>query len=159
MTVLTWVLVIFLVAAGLLGLILPALPGPLLLFAGLLVAAWAEDFAFVGAGTLVGLGLMALLAFLVDFVAGALGARRYGASPRAFIGATLGALIGIFFGLPGLLFGPFLGAVVGELSARPDLQAAGRAGWGAMIGLVLGTAAKIALGFAMIGVFLAVRFL
>jgi uncharacterized protein len=159
MTALTWVLAILLVAAGLLGLVLPALPGPLLLFAGLLVAAWAEGFAFVGAGTLVGLGLMALLAVLVDFVAGALGARRYGASPRAFIGATLGALIGIFFGLPGLLFGPFLGAVLGELSARPDLRAAGRAGWGAMIGLVLGTAAKIALGFAMIGVFLAVRFL
>lgn len=159
MTVLIWMLAILLVTAGLAGLVLPALPGPLLLFVGLLVAAWAEDFAFVGAGTLVGLGLMALLAFLVDFVAGALGAKRYGASPRAFIGATLGALIGIFFGLPGLLFGPFLGAVLGEFSARPDLQAAGRAGWGAMIGLALGTAAKIALGFAMIGVFLVVRFL
>jgi uncharacterized protein len=159
MAVLTWVLAILLVAAGLLGLVLPALPGPLLLFAGLLVAAWAEGFAFVGAGTLVGLGLMALLAVLVDFLAGALGARRYGASPRAFIGATLGALIGIFFGLPGLLVGPFLGAVLGELSARPNLQAAGRAGWGAMIGLALGTAAKIALGIAMIGVFLVVRFL
>lgn len=159
MTVLIWMLAILLVTAGLAGLVLPALPGPLLLFVGLLVAAWAEDFAFVGAGTLVGLGLMALLAFLVDFVAGALGAKRYGASPRAFIGATIGALIGIFFGLPGLLFGPFLGAVLGEFSARPDLQAAGRAGWGAMIGLALGTAAKIALGFAMIGVFLVVRFL
>jgi uncharacterized protein len=158
-TVLIWVLAILLVAAGLLGLVLPALPGPLLLFAGLLAAAWAEGFSFVGAGTLVGLGIMALLAFLVDFVAGALGAKRYGASPRAFIGATLGALIGIFFGLPGLLLGPFLGAVLGEFSARPDLHAAGRAGWGAMIGLVLGTAAKIALGIAMIGVFLVVRFL
>jgi|GEM_PF-1750616 len=72
--------------------------------------------------------------------------------------ALLGAVIGLFFGLPGLLLGPFVGALLGELSARWDLLAAGRAGWGAVIGLVLGTAAKLALGFAMLGLFLVVRF-
>jgi len=158
MTVLLWVVALLMIVAGLLGLVLPALPGPLLLFAGLLVAAWAEQFAYVGPGTLIGLGVMAALAILLDLIASAFGARRYGASPRAILGAMLGAVVGLFFGLPGLLLGPFLGALLGELSARRDLPAAGRAGWGAVIGLVLGTAAKLALGFAMIALFLVVRF-
>jgi len=158
MTVLTWIIAILLVAAGLAGLVLPALPGPLLLFAGLLLAAWAEQFVYVGTWTLVVLAVMAALALLADFVAGAFGAKRYGASPRSVAGAALGAVVGIFFGLPGLLLGPFIGALLGELSARRDLAAAGRAGWGATIGLVLGIAAKLALGFAMVGLFLVVRF-
>jgi uncharacterized protein len=158
MTTIAWILAVLLTLAGLAGLILPALPGPLLLFAGLWTAAWAEAFAHVGAKTLVALGIMAALAWLADFVAGAFGARRYGASPRSVWGAALGALVGVFFGLPGLLLGPFLGALLGELSARWDLAAAGRAGWGATVGLVLGTAAKLALGVAMLGLFLLVRF-
>ena len=158
MNVLTWIIAILLVAAGLAGLVLPALPGPLLVFAGLFLAAWAEQFVHVGTWTLVVLAVMAALALLADFVAGAFGAKRYGASPRSVAGAALGAIVGIFFVLPGLLLGPFAGALLGELSARKDLAAAGRAGWGATIGLVLGTAAKLALGFAMVGLFLVVRF-
>ena len=137
--------------------VLPALPGPPLLFAGLLTAAWAEDFMYVGTGTLVVLGIMAALAYLADFAASALGARRYGSSPRAVTGAVVGAVVGLFFGLPGLLLGPFVGALIGELSARSDLAAAGRAGWGATLGMILGTAAKLALGFAMIGLFVTAR--
>jgi uncharacterized protein len=159
MTILAWILAILLIVLGLAGLVLPVLPGPLLLFLGLLVAAWAEGFAYIGTGTLIALGIMAALASLADFVAGALGARRYGSSPRAMLGAALGAVVGLFFGLPGLLLGPFAGALLGELTARRDLQAASRAGWGATIGLALGIAAKLALGFAMVGLFLLVRFL
>jgi uncharacterized protein len=66
--------------------------------------------------------------------------------------------VGIFFGLPGLLLGPFVGAVLGELSAQRDLASASRAGWGATIGLAIGIAAKLALGIAMVGLFLIVRF-
>ncbi|AHE97595.1 DUF456 domain-containing protein [Thioalkalivibrio paradoxus] len=159
MTLLTWLLAALLVIAGIAGLVLPALPGPLLLFAGLWTAAWAEGFAYVGMKTLIALGVMAALASLADFIAGAFGARRYGASPRSVAGAAIGAVVGLFFGLAGLLLGPFIGAVLGELSARRDLLAAGRAGWGATIGLVLGTAAKVALGFMMLALFLTVRFL
>lgn len=158
MTALIWITAVLLVAAGLAGLVLPALPGPLLVFAGLLLAAWAEGFAYVGTKTLIALGIMAALASLADYVAGAFGARRYGASYRSVAGAALGAVVGIFFGLPGLLLGPFIGALVGELAERRDLIAAGRAGWGATLGLVLGTAAKLALGFTMVGLFLLVRF-
>lgn len=159
MTILLWIFAVLLTLAGLAGLVLPALPGPLLLFAGLFMGAWAEAFVHVGTKTLVVLGVMAGLAMLADFVAGAFGARRYGASPRAMAGAAIGAVIGIFFGLPGLLLGPFLGALVGEIAERNDWRAASRAGWGATVGLIIGTAAKIALGFSMIGLFLLVRFL
>jgi len=158
MSVFLWIVAALLVVAGLAGMLLPVLPGPLLLFAGLLAAAGAEEFAFVGMKTLIALGVMAGLALLADNVAGAFGAHRYGASPRAVAGAALGAVIGIFFGLPGVLLGPFLGALVGELAERSNLAAASRAGWGATVGLAIGIAAKLALGFAMIGLFLIVRF-
>jgi uncharacterized protein YqgC (DUF456 family) len=157
MEYLLWSLAVLLVLSGIAGLILPALPGSPLLFAGLLCAAWAEDFVYVGWRTLTLLGVLAVLAWVADFIAGAFGAKRFGASNRAMFGAAIGALIGLFFGLPGLLLGPFLGAMVGELTARSDLRAAGRAGIGAFLGLVVGTAAKMALAFAMIGIFLAVR--
>ena len=129
--VLLWILAAVLVLAGLLGLILPALPGAPLLFAGLLVAAWVEDFSYVGGGTLAILGVLALLTYAVDFVASAFGAKRFGASNRAIVGAAVGALVGIFFGLPGILLGPFVGAVVGELTGRRGARDAARAGVGA----------------------------
>jgi hypothetical protein len=152
-----WSLAVLFVLSGIAGLILPALPGSPLLFVGLVCAAWAENFAYVGWRTLTLLGGLAFLAWLADFVAGAFGAKRFGASNRAMVGSGIGALVGMFFGIPGLLLGPFIGAVIGELTARTDLRAASRAGIGAFFGLVLGTAAKMALAFAMIGIFLAVR--
>ncbi len=159
MSILLWVLAVVLILLGLFGFILPMLPGAPLLFAGLLLAAWAEDFVYVGGGTLAVLGVMALLTYAVDFLAGAVGAKRFGASNRAMVGAAIGAFVGLFFGLPGVLLGPFVGAVLGELSAQRNLQEAGRAGIGASLGLVLGVAAKLALGFAMLGVFLVARFI
>jgi uncharacterized protein len=159
MSLVLWLLAAILLLAGLAGLFLPALPGPPLVFAGLFCAAWAEKFAYVGSATLLLLGGLAILATLADFAAGAFGARHFGASRRAAAGAAIGALAGLFFGPPGILLGPFLGAVVGELTARRDLQAASRAGVGAVIGLALGLAAKMALSFAMLGLFLTVRLL
>ncbi len=153
-----WLLAVLLVLIGLIGLVLPAVPGAPVLFFGLVAAAWAEDFIYVGVGTLVALGVMAALTYAVDFAATAFGAKRFGASPRAVIGAAIGALLGIFLGVLGVLIGPFVGAVIGELSTRRDLAAAGRAGIGATIGLAIGAAAKLALGVAMIGVFVVVRF-
>jgi len=155
---LLWLLAAVLVVVGLLGLILPALPGAPLLFAGLLVAAWVEDFSYVGGGMLAVLGALALLTYAVDFVASALGAKRFGASNRAIVGAAIGALVGIFFGLPGVLLGPFVGAVVGELTGRRGPRDAARAGLGATLGLALGAAAKLALAFSMLGIFALARF-
>ncbi len=154
-----WLLAAILVAFGIAGMLLPAMPGAPLVFAGFVIAAWAEDFEYVGYGSLAVLALMSLLTYLVDFISGALGAKHFGASSKAAIGAAIGAFVGIFFGLPGILLGPFIGAVLGELTERDDLHAAGRAGIGATVGLLLGTAAKMAIAFGMVGFFLFVRFL
>jgi len=153
------VLAFLLVAVGLLGTVLPAIPGVPLVFLGLALAAWAEGFQYVGAGTLTLLGVMALFAYGVDFAAGALGAKKFGASRLAVAGAVLGTLGGLFLGPIGLILGPFVGGAAGELYARRDLRQAGRAGLGAWLGLVIGGAAKLALVFSMLAVFLAKRLL
>ncbi len=151
--ILLWLLAALLVVAGLAGTVVPALPGVPLVFAGLFLGAWIGDFQHVGWVTIGILALLAAIAWLVDFLAGAAGARYLGASPRAFWGATLGALVGIFFGLPGMLLGPFIGAVIGELSVGRGLVQSGRAGLGAWLGMVVATAVKLALVFLMIGIF------
>jgi uncharacterized protein len=153
-----WILALTLVAVGMAGMILPVLPGPSLIFIGLVMAAWAEGFAHVGWITIGILAILAVLATAVDFLAGALGAKKFGASRSAMIGAALGAATGIFFGPPGIIIGPFAGAVIGELTVKQDINAAGRAGFGAWLGLLLGMAAKVALGFTMVGVFIIARF-
>ncbi|HEY7320139.1 MAG TPA: DUF456 domain-containing protein [Candidatus Binatia bacterium] len=156
--ILYWLLAIVLVGIGLAGVVLPAIPGPPLLFAGLFLAAWVEDFVYVGKWTLIILGLVALLTYGVDFWAAMFGAKRFGASKRALVGAFGGTIVGIFLGFPGVLFGPFIGAVIGELSARRKLEDAARAGFGATVGLVLGVALKVALALSMIGIFAVARF-
>ena len=95
--------------------------------------------------------------FMVDLIAGAFGVRRFGASPRAMLGATLGAVFGLFFGFVGIVIGPFVGAAIGELSTGQNLRAAGRAGIGTTIGLIIGVAAKLTLAFAMLGIFILMR--
>lgn len=154
-----WLLAGLLIVLGLAGLVVPILPGIPLVFAGLVAAAWAEDFAYVGGATLAILGVLALLSYLVDLLASAFGAKRFGASPRAVVGAALGALVGIFLGLPGIVLGPFVGAVAGELSRHGSLRAATHAGIGATLGLLFGALLKIALAFAMVGVFVLDRLL
>jgi len=144
---------VLLVIVGLAGTVLPVLPGVALVFAGFLLAAWSDGFQRVGALTLVILGLLTALAMAADFAASALGAKKLGASPRGILGATLGAIVGIFFGIPGLILGPFIGAVAGELFANRELLHAGRAGLGTWLGLLLGSVAKLTLAFLMVGVF------
>jgi uncharacterized protein len=159
MTILIWVAASALVVVGLAGILLPALPGTVLIFAGLLLAAWADGFSRVGAGTLILVAVIGAASYSVDFVAAAVGAKHVGASPRAVAGAALGTLLGLPFGLPGLIFGPLAGAVLGELSTHRDFARAGRAGVAAWIGFAIGTAVKVALAISMVAVFLAAMFL
>lgn len=156
---LIWVGALSLVALGFAGMIFPAIPGPPLLLGGLLMAAWAEDFVHVGRGTILFLALLCVIALVLDFLAGALGAKRYGASPTAITGAFLGAFAGIFLGPVGLLLGPFAGAVAGELISGRPWQQAGRSGLGTTLGMLLGIVAKVVIGLMMVGTFLLVRLL
>jgi len=144
---------------GLAGLLLPLVPGAPLLFLGLLLGAWAENFRYIGVWTLLLLAAMAALTYVVEFVASILGVKKYGGSRRAMVGAAVGGLVGIFLGIPGILFGPFVGAVIGELSLQHTLNEASRAGFGTVVGLAIGVAGKLAIGIAMIGIFLLIRLL
>jgi len=153
-----WALAVVLVVVGLAGVVLPALPGTVLIFAGLLLAAWADGFERVGVVTIVALGILTVATYFVDVATMALGMKRLGATRRAAAGAAIGTLAGLFFGLPGLIIGPFAGAILGELTAHRDLRRAGRAGLAAWLGFLVGTVVKIALAFAMVGVFLTAWF-
>ena len=153
-TVLWWILAFLIVLIGLAGVVVPALPGIPIMFAGLMLAAWSTDFEPVGWGTLGVLGALTVLSVMIDFLSAAFGAKQQGASPRAFWGATLGAVVGLFFGLVGIVIGPFIGAVAAEFAAGSGAHQAGRSGYGVWIGLVLGTAAKLAIAFLMLGIYL-----
>ena len=161
MSVLLWILAVLLVAVGIAGTILPAIPGTPLVLIGLILAAWADGFQKVGWFPLTLIGVLTVLSLLVDFAATSLGAKRVGASWLAVAGAAVGTVAGFFlgFGLPGLLLGPFVGAVLGEYLARRNRDQAIKAGIGTWIGIVLGTAGKLALIFMMIGVFVFFYFL
>ena len=149
-----FIIAALLILVGIAGTIIPALPGVPLVFAGMFLAAWADHFDHVGAVTLTVLGILGVVAMAIDFVAGLAGARRVGASKYALWGATLGTLVGLFFGLPGIVFGPFAGAVIGELGAGSRVDRATHVGVGTWLGLLFGTLAKLALCFTMLGIFL-----
>ena len=144
-----------LVIVGVIGTVLPVLPGTLLVFAGLLLAAWADQFARVGVVGLSVIGALAVLALVADFIASAMGAKRVGASPQALVGATAGGIVGILFGIPGLILGPFAGAVLGELLARGRLAQAGKVGIGTWLGLLAAAVLKVVIAFLMIATFFA----
>jgi uncharacterized protein YqgC (DUF456 family) len=158
MLLVIWALAIVLVAVGLAGVVLPALPGTVLIFAGLLLAAWVDGFTRVGAGTIIGLGILTIVTYFVDVATMSLGMKRLGTTRRAMAGAAIGTIAGVFFGLSGLIIGPFAGAVVGELTAHRDLGRAGRAGIAAWVGFLIGTVVKLGLAFAMVGIFLTAWF-
>jgi len=148
-----YALAAILIIVGFIGTIVPALPGVPLVFGGMLLAAWADGFQHVGVWTLVGLGVLTVIAVAVDFIAGLAGAKRVGASKLALLGAAVGTIVGIFFGIAGLLLGPFVGALLGELAAGATLQRATNVGVGAWIGFLVGTVLKLGLCFAMLGIF------
>jgi uncharacterized protein YqgC (DUF456 family) len=148
-----WLVSFALIAIGVAGTVLPALPGVPLVFAGMLLAAWIDDFQRIGYVTLGVLGALMVLSVLVDILAGMAGAKRFGASRKALVGAAIGTVVGMFFGLPGLAFGPFIGALVGELSARKDVMAAGRVAFGTWVGILIAVVIKLSLVFAMLGIF------
>ncbi len=148
-----YALAVILVLVGVAGVILPALPGLPLVFAGMLLAAWAGDFQQIGWVTLVVLGVLTLVSVAVDFFATMVGAQRVGASRKALLGAVVGTFAGLFFGPVGLFAGPFVGALLGELWHGRELGRAAKVGLGTWLGILLGTVLKLGLAFAMLGLF------
>jgi uncharacterized protein YqgC (DUF456 family) len=155
MTIALWVLAVALIVVGVIGTVLPALPGAILVFAGVALAAWIDDFARISAWTVGVLGVLTVVAWAIDYVAAAAGAKKAGASRQAIVGAAIGTIVGIFTGLVGLIFMPLVGAAIGEFVAQRDALRAGRVGVATWLGMLAGTVAKVAIVFLMVGIFVA----
>jgi uncharacterized protein YqgC (DUF456 family) len=150
-----WLFTIVLFAVGLIGTVLPILPGTtIILGAAVIHRVILGPDKSVGWWTLGILVLLTLASYLLDFLAGYFGAKRFGATKWGMFGAGLGALIGLFFGIPGLLVGPVIGAFAGEFIAGRKMIAAGRAGWGSLLGTLAGMIGKLIIALAMITIFL-----
>lgn len=161
---LAWAGVVGLFVLGVAGTVLPALPGVAFVFGGVLWGAWLDGFARVPVWVVVVCGVLAALAFVTDYVAALLGAQRVRASGWALAGAAIGTVAGVFTGLVGLLFMPLVGAMAGEwwaqrrqLAGNPQAQGqrAMEVGLATWLGMMIGTAVKLALVFLIIGLFVA----
>jgi hypothetical protein len=151
--VLLWVLAVALILLGLAGTVLPALPGTAFVLAGIVLAAWIDDFNRIGGVTISIVAVLAVIAWVLDYVAGLLGAKKAGASRQAIVGAALGTVAGLFMGLVGVLFMPLVGAAVGEYLARRDQRQAVQVGVATWLGIMAGMLAKVAIAFVMVGLF------
>jgi uncharacterized protein YqgC (DUF456 family) len=141
------------IVLGLVGAIVPVLPGIPLIFAGIWIIAGVDGYRHLGLGWLLGIAAVGAVGMVVDLLAGALGAKRMGASSQAVWGALIGTVIGLFFGIPGLLIGPFFGAVLGELSAGHRVLRSAHAGVSAWVGLMFGTLIKLVSSLMMVALF------
>jgi uncharacterized protein YqgC (DUF456 family) len=148
-----WILAVLLMIVGIAGTLLPALPGVILVLAGIVLGAWIDDFARVSGAAVALVAVLAVVAWVVDYAAGVMGAKRAGASREAIVGALIGTVLGIFTGLWGLLFLPLLGAFIGQYRVDRDLIRARNVGIATWLGMVVGILAQVVLSFVMIGVF------
>lgn len=155
MELLAWLGTVVLFAIGLLGTLLPVVPGAIIILGAAIV-----HRLIMGAGRSVSWWIVAvlvgltILSYAVEWAAGYFGAKRFGATKWGAFGAVVGAVVGIFFGLPGIFIGPVVGAVAIEFIAGRRLIAAGKAGWGTLLGNVGGMMAKLLVALAMIVIFL-----
>lgn len=150
-----WFVTIVLMAAGLIGTVLPIVPGTTIILGGAIlhrVMVGAESG--LGWFTLAILVLLALASYALDFASGYIGAKRFGASRWGVAGAVIGGVAGLFTGFVTLLVLPIVGAIIGELIAGKRLIAAGKAGWGTLLGNLAGIVGKLAIGLAMVVIFL-----
>ena len=150
---LLYVIAAALIVAGLVGAVVPALPGIPLIFAGIWLIAVVDRFHHVGLWWLLGIASVGAVGLTLDLLAGALGAKRVGASKQAVWGAVAGTAIGLFFGLPGLLLGPLFGALLGELAAGNSVLRSTHVGVSAWVGLIFGTIVKLVSSFMMVALF------
>jgi uncharacterized protein YqgC (DUF456 family) len=142
-------------AVGLIGTVLPVVPGTtIILAAAILHRIMLGPSKSLGWSSIALLVLLTLASYAIDFAGGWLGARRFGATRWGAFGAVAGAIIGLFFGLPGLLLGPIVGALASEIIGGMKLIDAGRASWGALIGNLAAMLGRLLIAIAMVSWFL-----
>jgi uncharacterized protein YqgC (DUF456 family) len=155
MELLWWLITIVLFAVGLIGAVVPIFPGTTVILAAAIIhRVMLGPEKSIGWRGITILLLLTIASYLLDFLSGYFGARHFGATKWGTLGAIIGALIGLFFGIIGLFAGPVIGAVVGEFIAGKKMIAAGRAGWGTLLGSLAGMIGKLMIALAMIAIFL-----
>ena len=150
-----WLITIVLFAVGLIGTVLPVIPGTTIILAAAVIhriMLGAEKS--VGWWSIAILVALTLLTYLLDFLSGYFGAKYFGATKWGMFGAVLGAIVGLLFGVIGLFVGPVIGAVAGEFIAGKRMIDAGRAGWGSLLGNLSGMIGKLLIGLTMVIIFL-----
>ena len=148
-----WVLAVAMIVIGVVGTVLPALPGVLFVFGGIVLGAWIDGFTHVSGWTVGVAAVLAVVGLGVDIACQLLFARRAGASKLGLLGAALGTVAGVFAGLIGIVFLPLVGAAIGEYLSHRDALRAGKVGVSTWVGLLIGTVLKLAIVFAMVGLF------
>jgi uncharacterized protein YqgC (DUF456 family) len=138
---------------GLAGCILPMLPGTPLVFAGIYIYAWLTGFTIISRNLILVFLILTVISVVIEYISSSIGSKKFGASKLGFIGAFIGAAIGVFFVPWGLIIGPLAGALIGELIVGKKLKEAFRSGTGAVIGFFGGTLLKIVISFVMISFF------
>jgi len=136
------ILSILLVISGMIGCILPVLPGPPLSFIGMLLLHFTK-YADFNNSILWVFGSLTILVTVIDYIIPIWGTKKFGGSKRGIIGASLGLLIGLFIGPIGIIFGPFLGALIAELTGGKETEKAFKAAFGAFVGILVGTIFKL----------------
>jgi uncharacterized protein YqgC (DUF456 family) len=150
-----WVITIVLMAIGLIGTVVPILPGTTIILGAAIIHRVAlGPERSCGLSALIALLALTLVSYALDAAAAYIGAKRFGATGWGLAGGIAGGLVGLFFGLPGLFLGPVIGAIAGELIGGKKLIKASRAGWGTILGTLAGVIAKICIGLAMVAIFL-----
>jgi uncharacterized protein YqgC (DUF456 family) len=152
MGILLDVIAVALIALGLAGAIIPTVPGIPMIFIGIWLIAGIDHYHHLGYGWLICIAAVGAVGLTIDLLAGALGVKRVGASKQAVLGALFGTVVGLFFGLPGLLLGPFLGAVLGELAAGSGVLRSTNVGVSAWLGLIFGTIVKLVSSVMMVAI-------
>ena len=151
MQALAMVIAILFFIVGLAGSVLPVLPGVILIWFGMLIYGIMTQFADLSTSFYIWQALAAALVYAVDYLASAYGVKRYGGSKYAVYGSIIGTVLGIILvGPAGIIFGPFIGAVIGELINRQTLEKSFKIGIGTLVGLLGGTVIKLIVQIMMI---------
>ena len=150
-----WLFTIVLLAVGLIGSVLPAIPGATIILAATVIhRIMLGPEKSLGWRALTVLVLLTLATYLIDVLSGYFGAKYFGATKWGTFGAIIGAIVGVFFGIIGLFIGPAIGAIAGEFIAGKRMIDAGRAGWGSLLGNIGGMIGKLIIALVMITIFL-----
>ncbi len=153
--IILWIAAVLLMGVGILGTVIPMIPGLPMIFAGAWLAAFIDHYDKINVWVVVLLGVLMLFGLAVDWIAQTMGAKKAGATKLGIVGSLIGTFVGIFTGLWGLIFMPLLGAAIGEFIDHQDMLRSGKVGFATWLGMIIGTVVKIALAFTMIGVVIA----